>query len=62
MAKLSNSSLCNICAFYINVNGKHVCDAFPSGIPEKYILGGKKHTEIDEKQEGVDVFFDKDPY
>lgn len=62
MAKLSHNSLCNMCAFYINIKGKHICEAFPYGIPDEYILGKKNHTRIDKKQEGQDVFFDKDPY
>ena len=46
------SSKCWFCKHFSD----YCCDAFPSGIPDKYLSENQIHTQVDKKQEGEFVF------
>lgn len=54
---LSYRSLCMRCK-YFDPSGLS-CQAFPDGIPVKYLSGEADHTEIDPDQAGDAVFTSK---
>lgn len=47
-------SLCTTCVYFDSFNYR--CEAFPKGIPDKYLTGEAEHLQIDPEQVGETVY------
>lgn len=59
---ICEESKCNNCEWLLDdIDGIHVCPAFPDGIPEKYLSGKKIHSKVDDDQMSHFTYTPKPP-
>lgn len=59
MTTIPAYTICLSCVHHHGVKPTQTCDAFPTGIPERYLSGEQEHTKPDPEDNGIQYELDE---